>query len=159
MHRYYEEAIIQWVYLIFNFSAHSCISGGTGGKIFFKGNSRWIPGELPFLYYFCTALLQKSHSQSNSSIIKLRMGEITVYEGFQRREWRIPCFRDAEYIILSDSQFRGINKRDLERLRVLNKVFVSSLFQLMVKKLLNDSRLPISLMNHSKLILFFLHHF
>ena len=125
--------------------------------------SKVIHAEYQVNYLSCTIFalpsFKKSHSQLNSSIIKLRMGEITVYEGFQRREWRIPCFRDAEYIILSDSQFRGINKRDLERLRVLNKVFVSSLFQLMVKKLLNDSRLPISLMNHSKLILFFLHHF
>ena len=66
------------------------------------------------------------------------MGEITVYEAFQRREWRIPCFRGAEFIILSDSQFRGINKRDLERLRVLNKFRVPSLFLLKVKKLLNN---------------------
>ena len=66
------------------------------------------------------------------------MGEITVYEGFQRREWRIPCFREAEYIILSDSQFRGINERDLERLRVLNKFLILSFFQLQVKQLLNN---------------------
>ena len=84
--------------------------------LFFKGTSRWITGDLPLFslphsIFFC----QLSHSQIYSSIIKFRMGKLTIYEGNQRREWALPCFRDEDYIILSDSQFRRINNRDLER--------------------------------------------
>ena len=56
------------------------------------------------------------------------MSKLTIYEGAQRREWALPCFRNAQYIILSDSQFRRINDRDLERTWGFNILLFSSIF-------------------------------
>ena len=41
---------------------------------------------------------------------------LTLFEGRERARWRLPCFRNEEYIILSDSQFRDIVEGDLERI-------------------------------------------
>ena len=41
---------------------------------------------------------------------------LTPFEGYDRANWRLPCFQNEEYIILSDSQFRDIVARDLERI-------------------------------------------
>ena len=61
------------------------------------------------------------------------MSNLTVYESTQRREWALPCFRNDDYIILSDSQFRRINNRDLERIWGFNIFIFSSIFQLKFK--------------------------
>ena len=50
---------------------------------------------------------------------------LTLFEGRERARWRLPCFRNEEYIILSDSQFRDIVEGDLERIE--DPIFFSHL--------------------------------
>ena len=38
-----------------------------------------------------------------------------IFEGIERNSWRLPCFRRADCIVLSDSQLKYIRIDDLPR--------------------------------------------
>ena len=40
---------------------------------------------------------------------------LTIYNSDQRAKWKLPCFENEQYVILSDSQFRDLRHHDLHR--------------------------------------------
>ena len=40
---------------------------------------------------------------------------ITIYEGSERHLWRLPCCRNVDCLLISDSQARDIGIEDLPR--------------------------------------------
>lgn len=38
-----------------------------------------------------------------------------IFQSHERKKWKLPCYRNAQVIYLSDSQFRELTKRNLIR--------------------------------------------
>ena len=40
---------------------------------------------------------------------------LTIYASDERRDWKLPCFRMQQIIYLSDSQWRNLHRRNIQR--------------------------------------------
>ena len=45
---------------------------------------------------------------------------LTSFFSDQRPDWALPCFHNAQYVIISDSQFRDLRQNDIHRFMVSN---------------------------------------